>query len=253
MCDDQVSGLQKTQQSIATRLPKIVLQKAEEIFPSLKGIMICLGSQKDVPGSYVEALALSYHNGVPAVNIKVEEFSDMEDGEDPVPMTILGTKAEYEKDSPGLHSEACSSSSRSGVQAVNIKIEESSDIEDSEDPVPMTLVGIKAEYEEDAPASHSETCASPSLSGDQAFNIKVEEFSDIEDREDPVPMPVEGIKAEYEDSLDSQEDEPASHSEACASSSLDGVQAVYIKVEEFSDIEDSKDSEPMAVVGIKAE
>ncbi|PNF36702.1 hypothetical protein B7P43_G13310, partial [Cryptotermes secundus] len=202
MCDDQVSGLQKTQQSIATRLPKIVLQKAEEIFPSLKGIMICLGSQKDVPGSYVEALALSYHNGVPAVNIKVEEFSDMEDGEDPVPMTILGTKAEYEKDSPGLHSEACSSSSRSGVQAVNIKIEESSDIEDSEDPVPMTLVGIKAEYE---------------------------------------------------DSLDSQEDEPASHSEACASSSLDGVQAVYIKVEEFSDIEDSKDSEPMAVVGIKAE
>ncbi|XP_023704688.1 uncharacterized protein LOC111862998 isoform X4 [Cryptotermes secundus] len=157
------------------------------------------------------------------------------------------------KDEPGSHSEACPSLSHDGDQAVNIKVEEFSDIEDGEDPVPMTVVGIKAEYEEDAPASHSETCASPSLSGDQAFNIKVEEFSDIEDREDPVPMPVEGIKAEYEDSLDSQEDEPASHSEACASSSLDGVQAVYIKVEEFSDIEDSKDSEPMAVVGIKAE
>jgi hypothetical protein len=56
-----------------------------------------------------------------------------------------------------------------------------------------------------------------------------------------------------QDSLDSQKDLPGLRSEACASSSLDGVQAVNIKVEDFSDIEDRKDSLPMTVVGIKAE
>jgi hypothetical protein len=49
-----------------------------------------------------------------------------------------------------------------------------------------------------------------------------------------------------------QKDVPGSHSVACASS-LDGVHAVNIKVEEFSDIEDRKDSVPMTAVGVKAE
>jgi hypothetical protein len=53
--------------------------------------------------------------------------------------------------------------------------------------------------------------------------------------------------------LDSQKDVPGSHSEACSSWSLNGVQAVNIKVEAFSDIEDSKNSVPITVVGIKAE
>jgi hypothetical protein len=53
--------------------------------------------------------------------------------------------------------------------------------------------------------------------------------------------------------LDSQKDEPGSHSEACPSWSHDGAQAVNIKVEEFSDVEDRKDPVPMSVVGIKAE
>jgi hypothetical protein len=58
-------------------------------------IQNCLGSQKDGPGSHSEACASS-HSGVHAVNIKIEEFSDIEDREDPAPMTVLGIKAEYE-------------------------------------------------------------------------------------------------------------------------------------------------------------
>jgi hypothetical protein len=51
-----------------------------------------------------------------------------------------------QKDIPGSHSETCASSSHSD-QAVNIKVEEVSDSEDGEDPVPMTFVEIKAERE----------------------------------------------------------------------------------------------------------
>jgi hypothetical protein len=56
----------------------------------------CLHSQKDVPGSHSEACASSSHDGDQAVSIKVEEFSDIEDREDPVPMTFVGVKAEHE-------------------------------------------------------------------------------------------------------------------------------------------------------------
>jgi hypothetical protein len=63
-----------------------------------KGMMVLqnhLDSQKNVPGLHSETYASSSH-GVQAVNIKVEEFSDIEDGEHPVPLTIVGTKTEYE-------------------------------------------------------------------------------------------------------------------------------------------------------------
>jgi hypothetical protein len=55
-----------------------------------------LGSQKDEPGSHSEACPSLSHDGDQAVNIKIEEFSDTEDREDPVPVTIVGIKAEYE-------------------------------------------------------------------------------------------------------------------------------------------------------------
>jgi hypothetical protein len=42
MCDDQVSSLQKILQSFGTKVPKIVVQRAEEIFPSLKEMMVSL-------------------------------------------------------------------------------------------------------------------------------------------------------------------------------------------------------------------
>jgi hypothetical protein len=60
---------------------------------------------------------------------------------------VLRDSLDSQKEIPGLHSEVCSSLSLTGVQAVNIKGEEFSDIEDVEDPVPVTVVGIKAEYE----------------------------------------------------------------------------------------------------------
>jgi hypothetical protein len=40
MCDDQVSSLQKTLQSVAKKVPKIIIQRAEKIFPALKEIMV---------------------------------------------------------------------------------------------------------------------------------------------------------------------------------------------------------------------
>lgn len=52
--------------------------------------------------------------------------------------------------------------------------------------------------QKDEPRSHSETHPSSSHDGDQAVKIKVEEFSDIEDREDPMPMTVVGMRAEHE-------------------------------------------------------
>jgi hypothetical protein len=36
MCDEQVLNLKEILHSLATRVPKIILQRVEEIFPSLK-------------------------------------------------------------------------------------------------------------------------------------------------------------------------------------------------------------------------
>jgi hypothetical protein len=62
----------------------------------------------------------------------------------------------------------------------------------------MMVLQNHLELQEDVPGSYNEACSSLSLSDIQAVNIKVEEFSDIEDSEDTVPMAVEGIKAEHE-------------------------------------------------------
>jgi hypothetical protein len=62
-------------------------------------------------------------------------------------MVVLQDSLDSQKDEPGSHSEACPSWSHDVDQAVNIKVEEFSDIDDGEDPVPMTVIGIKAEHE----------------------------------------------------------------------------------------------------------
>jgi hypothetical protein len=62
-------------------------------------------------------------------------------------MVVLQNRLDSQKDVPGLHSESCASSSLSGVQPLKIKLEELSDMEDREDHVPMTVVGIKVEHE----------------------------------------------------------------------------------------------------------
>jgi hypothetical protein len=60
---------------------------------------------------------------------------------------VLQDSAYSQKDVriPCSHSEACSSSSLSGGQAVNIKVEELSHVQDGE--VPATVEGIKVERE----------------------------------------------------------------------------------------------------------
>ncbi|PNF36706.1 hypothetical protein B7P43_G13310 [Cryptotermes secundus] len=110
----------------------------------------------------------------------------------------------FVKDEPSSHSEACPSWSHDGDQAVNIKVEEFSDIEDGEKPVPMTVVGIKAEHEdcayseEDVPGSCTETCPASSHDAFQAISIK-DEVSDVkEEEEDPVPISFPGIEAKHE-------------------------------------------------------
>jgi hypothetical protein len=59
---------------------------------------------------------------------------------------VLQDSLDSQKDAPGSHSEACASST-GGIQAVNIKVEEFSDIEDREDPVPTTFMEVKFEDE----------------------------------------------------------------------------------------------------------
>jgi hypothetical protein len=39
-CDEQVLNLQKIQQSLGARVPRIILQRCEEIFPSLKETLV---------------------------------------------------------------------------------------------------------------------------------------------------------------------------------------------------------------------
>lgn len=40
MCDKQVSGLQKILHSSVTRVPRIMVRRAEEIFPSVRESMV---------------------------------------------------------------------------------------------------------------------------------------------------------------------------------------------------------------------
>jgi hypothetical protein len=55
-----------------------------------------LDFQKDVPGSHSEACPSLPHSGDQVVDIKVEELSDMEAGENPAPMTCVEIKVEHE-------------------------------------------------------------------------------------------------------------------------------------------------------------
>jgi hypothetical protein len=61
-------------------------------------------------------------------------------------MVVLQYSMDSQKDEPGSHSEACLSSPH-GDHTINIKDEDISDMEDGEDPVSVTVVGIKAEHE----------------------------------------------------------------------------------------------------------
>jgi hypothetical protein len=64
-----------------------------------KGMFVlqdCAHSQEDVPGSCVQALPTSSYNAFEAINMKVEEVSDVEEEEDPLSITFPGVGAERE-------------------------------------------------------------------------------------------------------------------------------------------------------------
>jgi hypothetical protein len=51
MCEERVVGLQSVLRSLATRVPRIMLQRAEEMFPALRETMVsvlCMCAQKRI-------------------------------------------------------------------------------------------------------------------------------------------------------------------------------------------------------------
>jgi hypothetical protein len=61
-------------------------------------------------------------------------------------LLVLQDCAHSQEDVPGSCTETCSTSSRDANQAINIKVEEVSDVEEEEEnPVPISFPGIKAE------------------------------------------------------------------------------------------------------------
>jgi hypothetical protein len=62
-----------------------------------KGLLVlqdCAHSQEDVPDSCTETCPASSHDANKAINIKVEVVSDVEEEENPVPISFPGIKAE---------------------------------------------------------------------------------------------------------------------------------------------------------------
>jgi hypothetical protein len=62
-----------------------------------KGLLVlqdCAHSQEDVPGSCTETCPASSCDANQAINIKDEEVSDVEEVEDPLPISFPGIKAE---------------------------------------------------------------------------------------------------------------------------------------------------------------
>jgi hypothetical protein len=63
-------------------------------------------------------------------------------------MVVLQNCVDLERCVPGPHSEKYATFCHDANQAMNIKVEEDSDIqEEEEDPVPMAFIGIKVEQE----------------------------------------------------------------------------------------------------------
>ncbi|XP_023715175.1 gastrula zinc finger protein XlCGF52.1 isoform X4 [Cryptotermes secundus] len=93
--DKQVPRLQKFLHSLATRLPRIVLQRAEETYPAVKESMSYTNTDKVLVGPYGETYPACC-NGSQDMNIKTEEDSDAEKKADPLPITFPEVKGEPE-------------------------------------------------------------------------------------------------------------------------------------------------------------
>ncbi|XP_033609824.1 gastrula zinc finger protein XlCGF7.1-like, partial [Cryptotermes secundus] len=133
-------------------MPRILLQRAEEIFPARRVIMNYINSEKVLMGPYGEIYPAS-HDVNQSMNIKAEEVSDSQEEVDPLEITIQEIKAEPED---------CTNSENILVapyveiyptpdnanHAVYMKAEALSYAEEEEDPVAITFPELKAEPED---------------------------------------------------------------------------------------------------------
>ncbi|XP_023715199.1 zinc finger and SCAN domain-containing protein 12 [Cryptotermes secundus] len=183
------------------RMPKIVVQRAEEIFPAVREGMNYTNSEKVLVGPHGETYQRCY-DANQAMNIKAEDISDAAEEEDPVSITIQEMKAKHESYSNsenvlvGPYGEMYPAS-HDADQAMNIKAEDISDVAEEEDPLPVTIQEIKAEPES---YSNSENVLVGPY-GEQAMNVKAEEVSDVAEEEDPLRITFQEIKAEPESNL----------------------------------------------------
>jgi hypothetical protein len=167
------------------------------------------------------ACASLSHIADQAINIKIEEFSDMEVWEDPVPLTFVGIKAEHEVSCVPTVSHMSlifgmlsfsfplSKVGKKKIYGTTVIILMQCRMAVKAYPVlcnDVTVVTDKGLVvlqncmcsQKEAPGLHGEVCPSSSHSGDQAVSVKVEKFSDMGDREDSVSVTSFRIKAEYE-------------------------------------------------------
>ncbi|XP_023715176.1 gastrula zinc finger protein XlCGF57.1 isoform X6 [Cryptotermes secundus] len=125
--DKQVPRLQKFLHSLATRLPRIVLQRAEETYPAVKESMSYTNTDKVLVGPYGETYPACC-NGSQDMNIKTEEDSDAEKKADPLPITFPEVKGEPEStlnELRNVHSEerpySCDENGESFSQQFNLR------------------------------------------------------------------------------------------------------------------------------------
>ncbi|XP_023715287.1 uncharacterized protein LOC111868656 isoform X3 [Cryptotermes secundus] len=148
MCEERVVCLQSILRCLANRVPRIILQRAEEVYPSVREIMNSTIIKKELRGPFGETYP-AYCDADQARNIKAEIISDTEEEEEeeenPMPVTFIEVKAEPENFGD------MNPTSPDANEAMNIKAEKVSDTEkeeeDEEDPMPITFLEIKAEPE----------------------------------------------------------------------------------------------------------
>ncbi|XP_033608778.1 uncharacterized protein LOC111868011 isoform X2 [Cryptotermes secundus] len=132
-------------------MPRILLQRAEETFPTVTERMNCTNSEKVLIGHYGEIYPASY-DANQVINVKAEEVSDSQEEADPVQITVQEVKAEPENCTNsenvlvGPYGETYPTP-HDAHHVMNIKAEAVSDAEEEEDPVPITFIEIKAEPE----------------------------------------------------------------------------------------------------------
>ncbi|PNF24986.1 hypothetical protein B7P43_G08358 [Cryptotermes secundus] len=127
-------------------MPRILLRKAEEIFPALRESMNCTNSEKVLVGPCGEIYPAS-HDANQAMNIKAEEVSDAQEEVDPVQITVQEDRTSPENVLVGPYAETYPTP-HDANQAISIKAKAVSHAEEEEVPVPITFPEIKAEPEE---------------------------------------------------------------------------------------------------------